>query len=340
MKKSLQIILTILCAVMILALPLLVPSGAMLGDVKFDLMSRMDEESEGWGDEGASLLNLLIARASAEEAPASETTYALPVDFSAGMAPNPAGYTADGYQDDSITVKMETRDEGSVTYRIAFVTVKSATQLRTATAGSLKSSKVANISSMAQKNNAIVAINADYFTNNPTKTSFEYRMGEKIRNKANKTKDILIIDENGDFHLLVKSDSAKMKAFNESGHTIVNAFTFGPALVIDGEVQKIDAEYGYNPNGREPRMAIGQTGALSYVLVMAEGRSSESEGVTHQELADYMGALGCTQAFNLDGGNSAEMVFNGSFYGSRTSNERAQSDMIYFASAVDPASWQ
>ena len=35
MKKSLQIILTILCAAMILALPLLVPSGAMLGDVKF-----------------------------------------------------------------------------------------------------------------------------------------------------------------------------------------------------------------------------------------------------------------------------------------------------------------
>ena len=132
-----------------------------------------------------------------------------------------------------------------------------------------------------------------------------------------------------------------MKAFNESGHTIVNAFTFGPALVIDGEVQKIDAEYGYNPNGREPRMAIGQTGALSYVLVMAEGRSSESEGVTHQELADYIGALGCTQAFNLDGGNSATLVLGGQICNAKsTDNERSVSDVIYFATSVDPINWQ
>lgn len=350
MKKSVCILLSVLCALMILSLPLLIPSGAMLGQVKWNLMNEMDEASEGW-DEGASLITRLFpaARAEAEasfpadaekSAGTEETAYALPVDFSAGFAPNPACFAQDGYEDDSITVKMETREEDSVTYRIAFVTVKSPTQLRTATAGSLTSSKTAKVSSMAEKHNAILAINGDNFTNNPAKTSFEYRMGEKIRSKANKTKDILIIDENGDFHLFVKSDAAKMKEFNESDRQIINAFTFGPALVIDGTVQKIDKEYGYNPSGREPRMAIGQTGALSYVLVMAEGRSKESEGVTQQELADYMGTLACTQAFNLDGGNSAEMIFNGAFYGARTGNERDQSDIIYFASAVDPSAWQ
>ena len=331
MKRSTKLILALLCALMILALPFTVSSGAMLGNVKFDLTEEMDEGEDGW----EALLNLLIPSANAEEA-----AYALPVDFSAGMTPNPAGFTESGYQDDSITLTLEQREENGVNYCIALVTVKSATQLRTATAGSLKSTKVANITSMAKKNNAIIAINADYFANNPTKTSFEYRMGEKIRAKANKTKDILIIDENGDFHLFVKSDADKMKEFNASGLTIVNAFTFGPALVIDGETQAIDKDYGYNPNGREPRMAIGQTGPLSYALVMAEGRTKGSEGVTQQEMADFMSALGCTQAFNLDGGNSATMVFNGEFYGSRTGNERAQSDMIYFASAVDPASWQ
>ena len=87
-------------------------------------------------------------------------------------------------------------------------------------------------------------------------------------------------------------------------------------------------------------MAIGQTGTLSYVLVMAEGRNKNSEGVTQQQMADFMGVLGCVQAFNLDGGNSAEMVFNNAFYGSRTGNERDQSDIIYFATAVDPAEWK
>ncbi len=336
MSKTVKILLSLLCAAMILSLPLLIPSGAMLGDVKWTLMDEMDAEDDGWD---IALLRLFAPCAQAEEA-AEEVSYELPVDFSAGMTPNPAAYTEDGYQDDSITVKMETRVEDDVTYCLAFVDIKSPTQLRTAVAGSLKSTKTANISAMAEKNNAIVAINADYFSNNPTKTSFEYRMGQKIRSKANKQKDILIIDENGDFHLFVKSDAKKMEEFNASGHQIINAFTFGPALVIDGETQTIDTKYGYNPNGREPRMAIGQLDTLSYVLVMAEGRTKDSDGVTQQELANYMGALGCRQAFNLDGGNSAIMIFNGQYYGSRTGNERPQSDMIYFATAVEPAAWQ
>ena len=88
-------------------------------------------------------------------------------------------------------------------------------------------------------------------------------------------------------------------------------------------------------------MAIGQTGPLSYVLVLAEGRNKDSEGVTHQELADFMFDLGCIEAFNLDGGNTATMVFNGGYYqtGRSSTNERAQSDCIYFATAVDPATW-
>ena len=56
--------------------------------------------------------------------------------------------------------------------------------------------------------------------------------------------------------------------------------------------------------------------------------------------AEYMAGLGCLQAYNLDGGNSAEMIFNIAFYGSRTGNERDQSDIIYFATAVDPAEWK
>ena len=115
---------------------------------------------------------------------------------------------------------------------------------------------------------------------------------------------------------------------------MVQAYTFGPALVIDGEVRTVDSEYGYNPNGKEPRAAIGQTGKLSYVLAIAEGRG-ESSGVTQQKLADYMGALGCVQAFNLDGGNSAEMVFGETVYkGMPGGAERGLSDIIYFATAV------
>ncbi len=102
---------------------------------------------------------------------------------------------------------------------------------------------------------------------------------------------------------------------------------------MGGELLTIDEHYGYNPHGKEPRLAIGQVSPLNYIIVLVEGRTSESEGVTQQELANLMFDLGAMQAFNLDGGNSATMVFNGGYYQQKTlANERAQSDMIYFAS--------
>lgn len=323
MKKPVRILLMLLCAAMALALPFVVSAPNMLGEAKWQLLEEMD------GEEGGALSWLLPAARAEEDA---EAQYALPIDFSAGPVPNAALFTAEGYADDSITVRMETRPVGEVIWRIAWVEIASPSQLRTATAGKLTSSKTALVKSMAEKNNAVVALNGDYFSNNPTKTSFEYRMGQKIRAKANKLKDILIIDENGDFHTFVKSQGA-MEFEKTTGHTIINAFTFGPALVQAGERLTLDKNYGYNPNGREPRAAIGQTGPLSYVLVVAEGRG-ESVGVTHGELADFMLELGCQEAYNLDGGGTAAMVYNGDYYNRLAGSERATSDIIYFATAV------
>ena len=323
MKKSTRILLYTLTALMLLSLSFLIPSGSMLSDYQDQWMEWT------WELEG------LLPTAYAEGA-------SLPIDFTPGMTPNPDAYTEDGYQDESITVQLETVEDEGVVWRIARVNIADASQLRTGIAGSkVTSSKPAMVSSMAQKYNAVIAFSGDYYTNDPAKTSFEYRMGQKIRNKANKKKDILIIDENGDFHTFIKSDPDKMAAFNSSEHTIVNAFTFGPALVSEGNLLTCDTGYGYDPNGKAPRMAIGQMGPLSYVLVLAEGRNKDSEGVTHQELADFMFDLGCIEAYNLDGGNTATMVINGSYYqtGRSSTNERAQSDCIYFATTVDPATW-
>ena len=352
MKNTTKYALMAVCLLMIFSLPFFLPSGAMLSNVKNDLLNETNGEEDFWDDFSFLLFPSAFAEEDEEVSFAFPTTTdvpqdkpqttmfsPLPIDFTPGLKANPKNYTDTGYVDDSISIQMKTLEQNGVQYCIGTIALSSPSQLRTAVAGTLTNTRVANISSMAEKHNAILAINADNFTNNPTKTSFEYRMGEKIRSKPNRLKDILIIDDKGDFHLFVQSDGAKMKKFQQSDLEIINAFTFGPALVIDSAVQTINKDYGYNPRGKEPRMAIGQTGPLNYVVVMAEGRSSNSEGVTHQTLANFMGALGCTQAYNLDGGNSATMVFNGEFYGSRTGNERAQSDMIYFATNVDEATW-
>lgn len=329
MKKSIVIALCALAALMLLALPFLVPSGSMLSDYQEQWMDMLWEED--------ALLRLLIPTANAEEAPAS-----LPIDFTPGMTPNPDAYTEEGYEDESITVALETREEEGVVWRIARIRIQDPSQLRTGIAGSkVTSDKTTLVSSMARKYHAVVAFSGDYYTDNPAKTSFEYRMGVRIRNQRNNIKDILIIDQNGDFHTFIKSDADKMNAFNASGLEIVNAFTFGPALVSEGNLVTCDMGYGYNPDGMEPRMAIGQLGPLEYVVVLAEGRNKKSEGVDHQTLANFMFDLGCLEAYNLDGGNTATFVWNGGYYQtSRTdTNARPQSDCIYFATTVDPATW-
>jgi len=323
MKLSVRILVSVLCAVLILSMPFVLSAPYMLGEAQWMILDEMEGGESG-------LMSLFLPAAFAEEnVVVEESKYSLPVDFTPGYAPDAEGFTEAGYEDESIRVQMETREENGVIWRIAWVEIAHPSQLRTAIAGKKLTSKTtARVAAMAEKNNAIVAINGDNFVDNPSATSFEYRMGQKLRNKSNKLRDILIIDEKGDFHTFIRS-----QGLDDFKGEIVNAFTFGPALVKEGELLTTDKEYKYNPNGKEPRAAIGQMDTLSYVMVIAEGRG-ESVGVTHQGLADFMYSLGCREAYNLDGGGSAAMVYHGEYYNDLSSSERSLSDIIYFASAV------
>ena len=331
MKLPVKIILSLLCAAMILAAPFVVSSPSMLDEAQSEITEILDAARDsGW-------LSLLAPAACAEE---EETPYVLPVDMTPGMKPNPELFTEAGYEDDSIRVQMETREtDGDVIWRIAWVEIASPTQLRTAYAGkNIKANKKGFASVMARDCNAIVAIDGDNYVSEPDKHKFEYRMGEKRRADSNRIKDILIIDENGDFHTFIKSVGAETFE-QDTGHQIVNAFMFGPALVHEGAISA-DPSYGYNPNGRQPRVAIGQLDRLSYVMVVADNATANDYiGVTHQELAEFMLELGCVEAYNLDGGNSSALLYNGKFYNSKK-DEREMTDIIYFATAVPPEEWE
>ncbi len=342
MKMPVRVLLALLCAAMILTMPFYLSAPNMLNDVKMELM--------GDGEDEIDFGRLLFSAARAEEDLIEETLeegefashpeWALPLDFTVPPEPNPELYTGESYEDETIRVKMETRefDEGTKIY-IAHVKIADASQLRTAVGNpeKLGSTRGKEVSTLAKSNHAVIAMNGDNYTDKPEKTTFEYRMTQKIRSKANRTKDILIIDDAGDFHLFVQS--AGIKEFPEelkkSGRKLVNAFTFGPALVKDGELLKLDDNYGYNPHGREPRAAIGQTGPLSYVMVIVSAKDrSGSSGFSQGKLGELMYELGCVQAFNLEGGNSAEMVFgNQVIKGMPGGDERTLSDIIYFATA-------
>ncbi len=269
---------------------------------------------------------------------ATDDPYALPLDISVGgFPPDPACVTEDGYEDESITVRKELMRYNDVNFLVVWVTIKSPTQLRTVCAGVPNENKTARPSRMAKARNAVFAINGEYYIQRD-RDIFVYRQGEMYRKDPDPLKDILIIDENADFHLLTSEDKqAEIDDFLQSGHQIINAFSFGPALVKDGEMCNVREDYFFDGKAKLARMAIGQVGPLSYVAVVCQGKDLSSLGCNHRQMAEFMATLGLQSAYNLDGGLSCVMVLNGKLIGwTMPDNEREQSDIIYFASAVDP----
>ncbi len=287
-----------------------------------------------------------------EEAEGVAPTYALdplPIDFSFGHVAAEESFTADGYEDPSLSVKVEKIVDGETTWNVARVKIADPSQLRTVVTAKGKTNK---ISTMAKKVNAVIAIGGEYFASD--EGGFIVRMGkvQQSRKTPYDTRDLLCVDENGDFHILVRKRdvkvngkaksinpdfTAQLKALTEE-HTLVNVFDFGPALVIDGELAAIpeNHHYAFNLHGREPRCAIGQVGPLEYVLVVVDAARDGKSGATAEQLAQFMLDQGCVQAYNLDGGNSALMYFHGKNYSNKSeSAERSVSDIIYFATLID-----
>ncbi len=297
---------------------------------------------EGWNRPMKKLLLILLAAVMLSTALPSVCAegelYALPLDINeSGYMPNPDCVTEDGYEDDSISVRREVITYNKVDVMVAWITIKNPTQLRTACAGAPNSSRTLKPSTIAKSKKAVFALNGEFYVQR-TRDIFVYRQGVMYRNDPDPMKDILIIDENADFHLLTSEDKqSEINAFLADGHTIINAFSFGPALVKDGEMCTVRDDYFFDGNARLSRMAIGQAGPLNYVFVRCIGKKLDSRGCNHQEMAEFMSTLGIQSAYNLDGGMSSVMIMNGRYIDDNThETERAQSDIIYVVSAVNP----
>ena len=112
------------------------------------------------------------------------------------------------------------------------------------------------------------------------------------------------------------------------------AFCFGPALIEDSQIAVTEDEEVGKAKASNPRTAIGIIDSNHFVFVVSDGRTSESEGLSLYELAEFMQSLGVTTAYNLDGGGSSTMYYNGQVINNPTSNgnrisERSVSDIVY-----------
>ena len=250
-------------------------------------------------------------------------------------------YTATdmSYTSDSKTIKITKVVTGSgssqVTYYVADVTLTDATDLKSAFAKNEFGTNITEYTSaIAEDNNAIFAINGDYYGFRTTGVII--RNGVLYRNSP--AREGLAFYKDGTMKVY---DETTTSADQLLADGVWNTLSFGPALLESGNIVsgvenvEVDTNFGnHSIQGNEPRTGIGIISENHFVFVVVDGRSpGYSNGVTLTEFAQIFKDLGCTTAYNIDGGGSSEMYFMGKIINNPLgkNQERGTSDILYIS---------
>ena len=199
-------------------------------------------------------------------------------------------------------INITTIRKNNTTVYVADVKLSDSSYLKTALAyDSFGTNVTEATSSMAGNNNAILAVNGDYY--GADRSGYVIKNGVIYRNT-------------------VRSDSEYPD------------LAIGPSLVENGEISVDQNTEVRQAMTKNPRTAIGIVDKNHYILVVSDGRTNESEGLSLYELAEVLKEYGATTAYNLDGGGSSTMYFNGNIVNNPTTNghsisEREVSDIVY-----------
>lgn len=207
----------------------------------------------------------------------------------------------------------------------------------------------------AKKHNVVFAMNTDYYTyrvavNNNRHTGIVIRDGrilyddpyteKQVTNSMFPNLDMLAFMPDGSLKVYHSWEKTAQEFIDEGVQTV---YSFGPYLLLDGKVS--ERAYANNEN-KNPRCAIGMVEHGHYVAIMCEGRLKRSAGVTISYLAKMMRAKGCQVAFNMDGGQTAVMVFMGkqlnqigAYDGGKT-NSRPTSEVLGFGTSEQVGTYE
>ena len=238
--------------------------------------------------------------------------------------------TDTSYQDEDISITIQEYRVYDTTIYVADVQVSSAEALKTAFAENAYGKNVTDTTSqIAEDAGAILAINGDYY--GARNRGYVLRNGVLYRESGSDDQEDLVIYKDGSFQI-INEGSVSAEALLEAGAEQV--LSFGPALLVDGEIQVSEDDEVGRAMASNPRTAIAVVDELHYLFVVSDGRTDESEGLSLYQMATVLQDLGAETAYNLDGGGSSTMVFNGTVINNPTSNgrnekERSVSDIVY-----------
>ena len=304
----------------------------------------------------SALLALLLAAAPAA---ALGEIVELPIDFSPGKRLNDTWEQGKlTYDDPSIHVERKwysDPDFGCTVY-VVDITIANATQLRTESGrggenGFKYRNKDNTAAQMAKRVNAVVAMDGDFYADHPG--SFVLRQGVMFREVSETYHDLLLIDEDGDFHVILAGNRDTEEGYGNTfpsrpvtteeltqveGKRVINGFDFGPCIILNGEEVPANPRSIVHPAKTQSwnpaqRICLCQIGPLQYrILAVAKF------GLSVQDMARLALTFGDIQtAYMFDGGNSTQIAFLGKKVNNTDDqNPRTLYDIIYFASAYQP----
>ena len=226
------------------------------------------------------------------------------------------------------TVNLTEHRTHDTTVYVAAVTLTDPAQLRTVLAQDAYGRNVTEATSaMAARTGAAIAINGDFYGSR--ERGYVVRNGKLLRD-TNAGGEDLVIWADGSFSIINENDITAAELVAQGAEQV---FCFGPALVMGGEIAVDPGEEVGKAMVSNPRTALGIDAEGRYYLVVSDGRTRQSTGLSLRELAEFMQSLGCTIAYNLDGGGSSTMVVDGNVINTPTTNgksikERSVSDCV------------
>ena len=240
--------------------------------------------------------------------------------------------TDSSYKDSKVDINITTVRKNNTTVYVADVKLSDSSYLKTALAyDSFGTNVTEATSSIAGNNNAILAVNGDYY--GADRSGYVIKNGVIYRNTVRSDSEYpdLSIYKDGSFKIIYETEVTAEELLADG---VVNLFAFGPSLIENGEISVDQNTEVRQAMTKNPRTAIGIVDKNHYILVVSDGRTNESEGLSLYELAEVLKEYGATTAYNLDGGGSSTMYFNGNIVNNPTTNghnisEREVSDIVY-----------
>ena len=236
-------------------------------------------------------------------------------------------YDESGYHSQDLSIEISQTQTELLTYYVAEVYYRNNDNYFSAFSYGEENDRIQVTSEMLEASGGILAVSGD----NYNQRDYGIIIRNGILYRTHSSTDIMAIFDDGSMKTYpIKGETAQNLIDQGALHT----YSFGPNLLADGQpIEDFKGLTSLYLRNLQPRSAVGMIEPYHYIFVVVDGRAPDySQGVTMEELSQIMYDLGCVEAYNLDGGGSATMVFMGELVNRPQGryHERKVADAIVF----------